>query len=88
MKCLPEQLKGLEAALKVFIELGSTSIYQLSREYTLNLQEDSIEDVLDMMEIKERPYIINVKNGRLAKFSGKLNDGDNLVVFPPIGGGN
>jgi len=76
-------------ALKVFIELGGTFIYQFGREHILNLHEgSSIEDALGILGIKERIYIVTVRNGSLAKFSDKLKDGDKLVVFPPIGGGN
>ncbi|MDG6930398.1 MAG: MoaD/ThiS family protein [Nitrososphaerota archaeon] len=75
--------------MKVSIELGGTFIYQFGREHSLNLKEgSSIEDALEMLGIKERIYIITVRNGNIAKFSDRLKDGDKLVVFPPIGGGN
>ncbi len=75
--------------LKVFIELGGTFIYQFGREHTLDLNVgSSVEDALNVLGIKERIYIVIVKNGSLAKFNERLEDGDKLVVFPPIGGGN
>jgi len=73
----------------VFIELGGTFIYQFGREHILDMPPGSrVEDVLNKLGIKERIYIIIVKNGNIAKLSDELQDNDKLVIFPPIGGGN
>ncbi len=73
----------------MFIELGGTFIYQFGREHILDMPSGSrIEDALNMLGIKERIYIVIVKNGNIAKLNDELKDNDKLVIFPPIGGGN
>ena len=73
----------------MFIELGGTFIYQFGREHIVDMPPGSkVEDALNALGIKERIYIIIVKNGSIAKLSDELHENDKLVIFPPIGGGN
>jgi sulfur carrier protein len=57
-------------------------------ETYIDLPENStVEDVLNRFNIKERKYIIVLVNLKRAWFEDKLNDGDIVSVFSPVGGG-
>ncbi|MFU2157735.1 MAG: MoaD/ThiS family protein [Caldisericum sp.] len=57
-------------------------------ETYIDIEEDStVEDVLNRFGIKERKYIIVLVNLKRAWFEDKLNDGDVVSVFSPVGGG-
>ncbi|MGB9769525.1 MULTISPECIES: MoaD/ThiS family protein [Caldisericum] len=57
-------------------------------ETYIDIEEDStVEDVLNRLGIKERKYIIVLVNLKRAWFEDKLNDGDVVSVFSPVGGG-
>lgn len=57
-------------------------------ETYIDLSENStVEDVLNRFNIKERKYIIVLVNLKRAWFEDKLNDGDIVSVFSPVGGG-
>ncbi len=79
----------MSLALKVEVELGGTYIYDYGgRLHSLDLPEGAtVENALDALGIKERIYIVIIRNGKAAKPEDELHDGDRLVVFPPIGGG-
>ena len=51
--------------------------------------EDSatVEDVLNKFGIEERAYIIVLVNLKRVWFDYKLNNGDVLSIFSPVGGG-
>lgn len=75
--------------MRVEVELGGTYIYEYGgRLHRLELPEGAkVEDALNALGIKERIYIVIIRNGRAARSEEVLKDGDKLVVFPPIGGG-
>lgn len=75
--------------MRVEVELGGTYIYDYGgRLHRLELPEGaSVEDALNALGIRERIYIVIIRNGRAARPDSKLQDGDRLVIFPPIGGG-
>ncbi|MGB9793876.1 MULTISPECIES: MoaD/ThiS family protein [Caldisericum] len=57
-------------------------------ETYIDIEEGStVEDVLNRFGIKERKYIIVLVNLKRAWFEDKLNDGDVVSVFSPVGGG-
>jgi sulfur carrier protein len=57
-------------------------------ETYIDLPENStVEDVLNRFNIKERKYIIVLVNLKRAWFEDRLNDGDIVSVFSPVGGG-
>jgi len=57
-------------------------------ETYIDLPENStVEDVLNRFNIKERKYIIVLVNLKRAWFEDKLNDGDIVSIFSPVGGG-
>ena len=57
-------------------------------ETYIDLPENStVEDALNRFNIKERKYIIVLVNLKRAWFEDRLNDGDIVSVFSPVGGG-
>ncbi|BAL81016.1 MoaD/ThiS family protein [Caldisericum exile] len=57
-------------------------------ETYINIEDNStVEDVLNKFGIEERKYIIVLVNLKRAWFDDKLNEGDVVSVFSPVGGG-
>lgn len=46
-----------------------------------------IQDVIDMLNIDKGDVKILLVNGQDADFETRLNDGDVVAIFPPVGGG-
>ncbi len=47
----------------------------------------TVEDLLNKFSIVERNYIIVLVNLKRAWFDDRVNDGDVVSVFSPVGGG-
>lgn len=72
----------------IILELGGPFREKHGQWHTLRLEEDAtIRDALARVGIKEELYIVVVKNSKRAELSDRLNDGDVVVAFPPVGGG-
>lgn len=71
--------------VKIF---GAPSLALEMRELTLELSDDATaEDLLNSVSVKDKNYLYIVREGiRLTK-SSKLNDGDEILLVPPIAGG-
>ena len=76
-----------ETRVKVKI-FGAPSLALEIRELTLQLGKDATaEDLLNSISIKDKNYLYIVREGiRLTK-SSKLEDGDEILLVPPIAGG-
>ncbi|MCI4462902.1 MAG: MoaD/ThiS family protein [Caldisericum sp.] len=61
--------------------------YGPEETYIVLPENSTVEDVLNRFNIKERKYIIVLVNLKRAWFEDKLNDGDIVSVFSPVGGG-
>lgn len=71
--------------MKIF---GAPSLALESRELTLELKENATtEDLLNSVSVKDRDYLYIVREGIRLNPSSKLNDGDEVLIVPPIAGG-
>jgi len=77
--------EGTHVRVKIF---GAPSMALQMRELTLELSKDATaEELLDSIPIQDKNYLYIVREGiRLAR-SSKLNDGDEILLVPPIAGG-
>lgn len=59
-----------------------------SRELHLELDESAtMKDILDQLPLKDKSYLYMVREGIRLNADSRLNDGDEVLVFPPIAGG-
>ena len=59
-----------------------------SKELTLQLRKDATsQDLLNVIPIKDKNYLYVVRDGIRLTSSTKLNDGDEILIVPPIAGG-
>ena len=71
--------------VKVF---GAPSLALENKELTLELAENAtIEDLLNSLPVKDRNYLYVVREGIRLNSKSKINDGDEILVVPPIAGG-
>lgn len=57
-------------------------------EFTLTLGEPAtVKDVLDRIPVQDRTYLYTVRDGMRLSEDSRVNDGDELLIFPPITGG-
>lgn len=74
--------------MQIHVKLFATLQCNRFKENTLTVEAGiTIKDILKMLDIPEEEAAIIFVNGKHAKFHDKLNDGDTLSIFPPIGGG-
>jgi molybdopterin converting factor small subunit len=58
------------------------------REIELDLRDDATtQDVIDRLPVRDRVYLYVVKDGMRLAQDARLRDGDELLVFPPVTGG-
>ena len=77
--------KALRVKVKVF---GAPSFALESKELTIDLSENATaEDLLKIIPVKDRNYLYVVREGKRLSSSAKLNDGDEILIVPPIAGG-
>lgn len=71
--------------MKIF---GAPSLALEIKELTLQLRRDATaEDLLNSITIKDKNYLYIVREGIRLTRSSKLNDGDEILLVPPIAGG-
>ena len=77
--------RTLRVKVKIF---GAPSFALESKELTLELGENATtEDLLKTIPVKDPSYLYVVRKGVRLNSSSKLNDGDEILVVPPIAGG-
>jgi molybdopterin converting factor small subunit len=76
-----------ETRVKVKI-FGAPSLALEVRELTLQLGKDATAgDLLNSISIKDKNYLYVVREGIRLTRSSKLEDGDEILLIPPIAGG-
>jgi len=75
----------LKVRVKIF---GAPTMALESRELTLELAKNStIADLLNRIPVIDKNYIYVVREGIRLTSTSKLNDGDEILIVPPIAGG-
>ena len=75
--------------MKVTVKLfGAPSLALERKELTLELRDNATaEDLLRSLPVKEKDYLYIVREGIRLSSKSKINDGDEILVVPPIAGG-
>jgi xanthine dehydrogenase D subunit len=75
--------------MKVTVKLYGSSAGGLEkRELVLDLQENATaQDAIDHLPVEDRLYLYVVRDGMRLDQDTRLRDGDELLVFPPVAGG-
>ncbi len=75
----------MKVKVKIF---GVPALALESREVTLELKENATtDDLLNSISVEDKDYLYVVRGGIRLNRSTKLNDGDEVLVVPPIAGG-
>ncbi len=84
-----EEEKATAKPVRVRVKIFGAPLLALeSKELTLELREDAItEDLLNSIPVKDKDYLYIVREGVRLNASSKLNDGDEILIVPPIAGG-
>ncbi|HXY83066.1 MAG TPA: MoaD/ThiS family protein [Candidatus Saccharimonadales bacterium] len=78
-------MKENHVRVKIF---GAPSLTLESREVEVKLgQNATTQDLLDTLVIENKDYLYIVRDGIRLTSSSKLNDGDEILIIPPIAGG-
>ena len=71
--------------VKIF---GAPSLALEVKELTLQLGKDATAgDLLNSVEVKDKNYLYIVREGIRLSRTSKLEDGDEILLVPPIAGG-
>jgi molybdopterin converting factor small subunit len=77
--------EGTRVRVKIF---GAPSLTLEVKELTLQLEKNATaEDLLNSVEVKDKNYLYIVREGIRLTRSSKLEDGDEILLVPPIAGG-
>jgi molybdopterin converting factor small subunit len=77
--------EGTRVKVKIF---GAPSLALEVKELTLKLEKDATaEDLLNSVAVKDKNYLYIVRGGIRLTRSSKLEDGDEILLVPPIAGG-
>jgi molybdopterin converting factor small subunit len=77
--------EGTRVKVKIF---GAPSLALEVKELTLQLEKNATaEDLLNLVEVKDKNYLYIVREGIRLTRSSKLEDGDEILLVPPIAGG-
>ena len=79
----------MSANVKVRVKIfGAPTMALESREVTLELAKNAtIADLLNSIPVNDKNYIYVVREGIRLTSTSKLNDGDEILIVPPIAGG-
>jgi molybdopterin converting factor small subunit len=76
---------GTRVKVKIF---GAPSLALEIRELTLRLGANATaQDLLNSISIEDKNYLYIVREGIRLTRSSKLEDGDEILLVPPIAGG-
>jgi molybdopterin converting factor small subunit len=80
---------GVGAELRVKVNVfGAPSLALEKKELILELTENATtEDLLNSLPVKDKNYLYVVREGIRLNSKSKINDGDEILVVPPIAGG-
>ena len=74
--------------MKVEVRLFATFREGRKKNQVLQIDENiTINQILEMLDIKQEEVAILLLNGFDGGFDRKLKDKDVLSIFPPVGGG-
>lgn len=75
--------------MRVKVKLYGASGRGLEKsELELDLKEDATtQDAVERLPVVDRVYLYVVRNGIRLSQGARLRDGDELLVFPPVTGG-
>lgn len=75
--------------VKVKVKLYASSPEGLEKsELKLDLREDATtQDAVDKLPVRDKVYLYVVRNGVRLDQDARLKDGDELLIFPPVTGG-
>ena len=77
--------EGTRVKVKIF---GAPSLALEVKELTLQLEKNATaEDLLNSVEVKDKNYLYIVRGGIRLSRSSRLEDGDEILLVPPIAGG-
>lgn len=77
--------EGVQVKVRIF---GAPSLALQSSELTIKLRENATaEDLLNAIPVKDKNYLYIIREGVRLNRSSKLNDGDEILIVPPIAGG-
>jgi molybdopterin converting factor small subunit len=77
--------RRLLVKVKVF---GAPSLALERKELTIELNDNATtEDLLQSLPVKDKDYLYIVREGIRLNSRSKINDGDEILVVPPIAGG-
>jgi molybdopterin converting factor small subunit len=67
---------------------GAPSLALERKELTIELKDNATtEDLLQSLPVKDKDYLYVVRAGIRLNSKSKINDGDEILVVPPIAGG-
>ncbi len=74
--------------MKVKLRLYGDFLRYGPEEAAINIPDASkVEDLLSLIGIEERTYIITLVNLKRVWFDYVLSEGDTVSIFSPVGGG-
>jgi molybdopterin converting factor small subunit len=73
--------------MKIEVRLFATFRNGRGKKVYVELNQPSVEDVLQSIGIENDEVAILLVNGRDGRFDQILVEGDYLSIFPPVGGG-
>ena len=77
--------EGTRVKVKIF---GAPSLALEVKELTLQLDMNATaQDLFNSVEVKDKNYLYIVREGIRLTRSSKLEDGDEILLVPPIAGG-
>ncbi len=78
---------GRRLLVKVRV-FGAPSLALERKELTIELKDNATtEDLLQSLPVKDKDYLYVVRAGIRLNSGSKINDGDEILVVPPIAGG-